>query len=86
MTHPKSPDLQQRLEEWQDRYNQYRPHGSLHGRTPWEAWLERIALTPFHDDAEAGYVDSAERIHHPNYQMDLRLAAQNKGSSLLQPT
>jgi hypothetical protein len=51
------------------------------GRTPWEAWLERIALAPFHDDVEAGYVDSAERIRHPNYQMDLRLAAQNKGSS-----
>ena len=26
---PKSPDHQLRLEEWQDHYNQYRPHGSL---------------------------------------------------------
>jgi transposase InsO family protein len=75
---PKSPDLQQRLLEWQDHYNQYRPHGSLNGRTPWEAWLERVALAPFHDDVEASYDDSTERIRHPDYQMDLRLAAKNK--------
>jgi hypothetical protein len=80
---PKSPDLQQRLQEWQDHYNQYRPHGSLKGRTPWEAWLERIALTPFHDDVEASYDVSAERIRHPDYQMDLRLAAKNKGNRLV---
>jgi transposase InsO family protein len=79
---PKCPDLQQRLEEWQDHYNQYRAHGSLEGRTPWEAWLERLALTPFHDDVEANYDDSAERIRHPNYQMDLRLAEKNKGDRL----
>jgi transposase InsO family protein len=80
---PKSPDLQERLQEWQDHYNQYRPHGSLNGRTPWEAWLERVALTPFHDDVEASYDDSAERIRHPDYQMDLRLAAKNKGNRLV---
>jgi len=79
---PKSPDLQQRLEEWQDHYNQYRPHGSLHGHTPWEAWLERLALTPFHDDVEARFDDSVERIRHPNYQMDLRLAVKNQGKIL----
>ena len=33
----KSPDLSQWLEEWQDHYNQFRVHGSLSGRTPWEA-------------------------------------------------
>jgi len=27
----------------------------LHGRTPWEAWQERLAVTPFHDEVEAGY-------------------------------
>jgi hypothetical protein len=80
---PKSPDLQQQLQEWQDHYNQCRPHGSLNGRTPWEAWLERIALTPFHDDVEARYDDSAARIRHPDYQMDLRLAAKDRGNRLV---
>jgi hypothetical protein len=36
----KIPDLSQRLEEWQDHYNQYRVHRSLSGRTPWDAWFE----------------------------------------------
>jgi transposase InsO family protein len=79
---PKNSDLQRRLEEWQDHYNQYRPHGSLYGRTPWETWLERLALTPFQDQVEANYDDSAERIRHPEYQMDIKLAAQNKGKRL----
>jgi transposase InsO family protein len=74
----KSPDLPQRLEEWQDHYNQYRIHGSLNGRTPWEAWLERLSLTPFRDEVESSYELSAERIRHPHYRTDLLLAAQPK--------
>jgi len=78
----KSPDLQQRLQDWQDHYNQYRPHGSLQGCTPWEAWQERLTVTPFHDEVEAGYDASAERIRHPDYRMDLQLAAQSNRNGL----
>jgi transposase InsO family protein len=31
-----APDLDDRLSEWQDHYNHFRPHGSLCGLTPWE--------------------------------------------------
>jgi transposase InsO family protein len=78
----RSADLPQRLQEWQDHYNQYRPHGSLQGRTPWEAWQQRLAVTPFHDEVEARYDASAERIRHPDYRMDLQLAAQSNGNRL----
>lgn len=37
--------------------------------------MERLAVTPFHDDVEAGYDASAERIRHPDYRMDLKLGA-----------
>ena len=29
-------ELHQKLRDWQDYYNEYRPHGSLNSRTPWE--------------------------------------------------
>jgi Integrase core domain len=74
----KSHDLSQRLEEWQDHYNQYRVHGSLNGRTPWEAWGERLSVTPFSEEVEAAYSLSEERIRHPHYQTDLLLAAQSR--------
>src|SRR5215471_10887039 len=38
----KSPDLSQQLQDWQDHYNQYRPHGRYkverHGRPGWTSW------------------------------------------------
>lgn len=72
----KSADLPQRLEEWQDHYNQYRSHGALEGRTPWQAWLEKLAVTPFHDEVEAKFDPSSERFRHPDYRMDMQLARQ----------
>ena len=39
----------------QDYYNQYRSHGALQGRTPWQAWLEKLAVTPFHEEVEANF-------------------------------
>lgn len=72
----RSPDLPQRLQEWQDHYNQYRSHGALHGRTPWQVWLEKLAVTPFHDEVDANFDPFAERFRHPNYRMDLQLAQQ----------
>ena len=72
----KSPDLSQQLQEWQDHYNQYRSHGALQGHTPWQAWLGKLAVTPFHDEVEANFDPSAERLRHPNYRMDMQLAEQ----------
>ena len=72
----KSSDLSQRLQEWQDHYNQYRSHGALEGCTPWQAWLKKLAVTPFHDEVEANFDPSAERLRHPNYRMDMQLAQQ----------
>ena len=72
----KSTDLPQRLLEWQDHYNQYRSHGALEGRTPWQTWLSKLDVTPFHDEVEANFDSSAERFRHPNYRMDMQLAQQ----------
>ena len=79
----KSSDLSQRLEEWQDHYNQYRIHGSLNGRTPWEAWGERLRITPFSAEVEAASDPAAERIRHPHYQTDLLLATQSRTANRL---
>jgi len=78
----KSPALSQQLQDWQDHYNQYRPHGALQGRTPWQAWLDKLPVTPFHDEVEANFDTSAERFRHPDYRMDLKLAG-NKSRNLL---
>jgi transposase InsO family protein len=69
----KAPDLSDRLRDWQDHYNQQRPHGSLGGRTPWQVWCERLRMTPFSDEVEARYDRSAERLRHPVYQLDMQL-------------
>jgi transposase InsO family protein len=69
----KAADLSDRLREWQDHYNQHRPHGSLGGRTPWQVWYERSSSTPFHDEVEAKYDQSTERLRHPVYHIDQQL-------------
>jgi len=74
----KGSDLKDRLREWQDHYNQFRPHGSLGGRTPWEMWEERLHLTPFRDEVEVKYDSTAERIRHPVYRIDLELMEREK--------
>jgi transposase InsO family protein len=79
----KSPDRSKRLEEWQVHYNEYRVHGSLSGRTPWEAWGERLSVTPFSDEVEAAYDLAAERIRHPHYRTDLLLAVRSKGTNTI---
>jgi len=74
----KAPDLSERLRDWQDHYNQERPHGSLGGLTPWEVWYERAKLTPLSEEVEAKYNPSVERLRHPVYSVDLQLAETEK--------
>lgn len=45
------------------RHNQHRPHGLC--RTPWQVWYELCSLTPCHDEVDAKYEISAERLWHP---------------------
>lgn len=66
-------DLEKRLDDWQVYYNEFRPHGSLHGQTPWERWGELSLKTPFMDEVEALYDPSKERIQHQNYRVELEL-------------
>jgi transposase InsO family protein len=74
-----STDLENKLEEWQDYYNQERPHGSLKGRTPWERWFELLHQTPYRDEVEALYDSSRERLQHQNYRLDLQLRKLKEG-------
>jgi transposase InsO family protein len=68
-----SLDLEKKLDDWQVYYNEFRPHGSLHGQTPWERWGELSIKTPFTDEVEALYDTSKERIQDQNYRVDLEL-------------
>jgi transposase InsO family protein len=68
-----SDDLEKKLDDWQVYYNEFRPHGSLHGQTPWERWGELSLKTPFNDEVEALYDPSKERIQDQNYRVDLEL-------------
>ena len=74
----KAPDLSNRLRDWQDHYNQYRPHGSLDSRTPWQVWYERASITPLFEEVEAKYDRASERIRHPVYQVDVQLMGKEK--------
>lgn len=71
-------DLADRLADWQSHYNEFRVHGSLDGRTPWEVWYERAQRTPLFEEVEALYDESVERIRHPDYRIDLQLAAKQE--------
>jgi transposase InsO family protein len=68
-----SPDLNDKLKEWQDYYNHERPHGSLKNQTPWERWWELSSKAPFYDEVEALYDDTKERFRVQNYRADLEL-------------
>jgi transposase InsO family protein len=68
-----SDDLEKKLDDWQIYYNEFRPHGSLHGQTPWERWGELSLKTTLTEEVEALYDPSKERIQHQNYRVDLEL-------------
>lgn len=55
----KAPNLHEKLADWQDYYNEFRPHGSLNGKTP------------FTDEVIAKYDDSKEPLRLQNYREDL---------------
>ena len=67
------PELDDRLAEWQFRYNWHRPHGALGGKIPLEAACDRFDSTPFWDDVHAVYDPTKERLQERNYRLDLRL-------------
>lgn len=69
----KDPDLARKLDEWQCYYNEFRPHGALGGKTPWEKWGELLHQTPYHDEAGAMFEQSKERIRLQNYRDDLEV-------------
>jgi hypothetical protein len=56
---------------WGTGHNEFRPHGSLNGRTPWEKWYELALKTPYHDEVEAAFDESKERLRLQNYKDDL---------------
>jgi transposase InsO family protein len=65
------PTLSDKLRDWQDYYNEYRPHGSLAGKTPWEKWFDLAMKTPYQDEVEAAFDDSKERLRLQNYRDNL---------------
>jgi len=69
----RSPDLPDKLQEWQHDYNWYRPHGSLNGKTPMEKYFEVSTSIPFWDEVEAMYDESQEHVQEQNYQKELSL-------------
>ncbi len=64
-------ELRQKLRDWQDYYNEFRPHGSLDSKTPWEKWNELSMKTPYQDEVEAAFDESKERLRLQNYRDDL---------------
>jgi hypothetical protein len=69
----KSLNLPDLLRQWQDYYNHERPHSSLKDQTPWEKWQDLLMKTPLHEDIEAIYDESKERIQEQYYSRDLQL-------------
>jgi hypothetical protein len=56
--------------------------GATGSCTPWQTWLDKLAMTPFHDEVETNFDASAERIRHPDYRMDLKLAGHKSRNRL----
>lgn len=65
------PHLSEKLAEWQDYYNEFRPHGSLGGKTPWERGWELAGQRPLTDEVEARYDATREHLRLQNYREDL---------------
>lgn len=64
-------EIRRKLRDWQDYYNEFRPHGSLGSKTPWEKSNELVMKTPYHDEVETAFDESKERLRLQNYKDDL---------------
>lgn len=51
----KSPDLEDRLQEWQHHCNWDRPHSSLNGKTPFDKYFELMEKTPLWEEVGVIY-------------------------------
>jgi transposase InsO family protein len=40
-------DIEEKLKEWENFYNFYRPHRSLQGKTPYQALMDKVALIKY---------------------------------------
>ena len=67
----KDPELKKKLQEWQDYYNEFRPHGSLNSKPPWEKWNNPAMKTSYWDEVEAAFDESKERLRLQDYRDDL---------------
>jgi len=70
----KAADLGSQLAEWQHFYNWDRPHGALNGKSPIDRVCDLLDSTPLSGEVFNAYDPSRERIRHPEYAIDLRLA------------
>ena len=73
VTDPRTPDVECRLTGWQHDYNWARPHGSLNGHTPLEAFCAKQEATPVWDEVETKYDLTGERFQVAHYQTDVAL-------------
>lgn len=56
--HRKAKDpagMADRLAEWQQFYNEVRPHGGIGGKSPQQRWAEVAELTPTREEMDARY-------------------------------
>ncbi|WP_370634650.1 integrase core domain-containing protein [Cesiribacter sp. SM1] len=59
-------DWQQASAQWENFYNQERLHSSLHGKTPWEKYLEVKAIIPTQEQIQHQYQQKKETVHARN--------------------
>ena len=71
---PRSPDIRERLAEWQHFWNWDRPHSALGGKTPIDRVCELLSKIPSGATVEAAYDPAKERIRVADYAIDSTLA------------
>jgi transposase InsO family protein len=71
---PRSPNIRERLDEWQHFWNWERPHSALDGKTPIDRTCELLTKIPSGDTVEAAYNPAKERIRVAEYAIDSTLA------------
>ncbi|GAA4298430.1 IS481 family transposase [Aestuariibaculum suncheonense] len=71
-------DLNALAIEWQDFYNNKRPHSSLNGKTPLEKLKDVEALIPIQPDITKEFWESNEKILTRNYEYLSYLKHKNK--------